>query len=36
MFGIDSSVLLAAMLVVFALGVTAMVASGHRRVRRTH
>jgi hypothetical protein len=36
LFGIDSSILLAAMLAVFALGVSVMVASGHRGVRRTH
>jgi hypothetical protein len=36
MLGIDSSTLLAAMLAVFGLGVTVMVAGGHRRARRTH
>jgi hypothetical protein len=36
MFGINSSTLLAAMIAVFALGVAVTVASGHRRVRRTH
>jgi hypothetical protein len=35
-FGIDSSMLLPGVLAVFALGVALTVASGHRRVRRTH
>ncbi len=36
LFGVDSSILLAAMLAVFALGVGVMVAGGHRPLRRTH
>ncbi len=36
MFGIDSSLLLAATLALFVLGVALMVAAGHRRAHRTH